>query len=329
VALSEASPTAKALRTLELLQLRPGISADALSMSLGVSDRAVRRYVQILREAGIPIDSSPGRYGGYRLGRGARQPPIQFTAGEALGLVMAVLDGHHAAADPHDPAGSALGKLIRSLPGNVGRQAEGMRKHALAASDTRAARPDPAVTSAAVAAIAAQRRVRISYRSASGSARDIEVDPWAVVVRHGRWYLLGFSLYAGASRSYRVDRIASVTELGTAVEPPTDLDPVAFLEAHLGQGWPLETHVVFEAPYEAVAPHIAAPMGRLVAEGERCVLRGTTNNPAMVAGEWLAAIPFPFRVLGGPELRHAVADLAGRMRAAVTDHAVTKAPGPQ
>jgi len=316
MALPEASPTAKALRTLELLQLRPGISADALAMSLGVSDRAVRRYIQILREAGIPVDSSPGRHGGYRLGRGARQPPIQFTAGEALSLVMAVLDGHHAAADATDPAGAALGKLIRSLPGSIGRQAERMRSHALAAADPRAARPDPAVTSAAVAAIASQRRVRISYRSASGSLRDIEVDPWAVVVRRGRWYLLGFSRYAGATRTYRVDRIAAVTELDVVVEPPADLDPVAFLEDHLGRGWPLETHVAFDAPYQDVAPYIAAPMGRLVADGRGCVLRGTTNNPAMVAGEWLSAMPFPFRVIGGPELRAAVAELAERLRAA-------------
>lgn len=57
-------------------------------------------------------------------------------------------------------------------------------------------------------------------------------------------------------------------------------------------------------------------MGRLVAEGPRCVLRGTTGNPAMVAGEWLAAIPYPFRVIGGPELRDAVAEVARRMRAA-------------
>lgn len=319
MALSEASPTAKALRTLELLQLRPGITAEQLAMSLAVSGRAVRRYVQTLREAGIPVDSSPGRYGGYRLGRGTRQPPIQFTAGEALGLVMAVLDGHHAAADPDDPAGSALGKLIRSLPGNVGRQAEHMRSHAQAAGDPHAARPDPAVTSALVDAIAARRRVRIAYRSASGSARDHEVDPWAVVVRHGRWYLLGLSQRAAAARTYRVDRVAGVAELAATAEPPSDLDPVAFLEEHLGKGWPLETHVVFDAPYHAIAPYIPAPMGRLVPEGPRCRLRGTTSNPAMVAGEWLAAIPFPFEVAGGPELRDAVAELARRLRAAVPD----------
>ena len=77
--------------------------------------------------------------------------------------------------------------------------------------------------------------------------------------------------------------------------------------------------MAFDAPYEAVAPYIPAPMGRLVAEGLRCRVRGTTSNPAMVAGERLAAIPFPFRVLGGPELRDAVAELGRRLRAAVAE----------
>src|SRR4029077_12236863 len=94
----------------------PGITADRLADKLGVTDRAVRRYMCILREAGIPVDSVRGPYGGYRVGRGLRLPPLMFSATEALGVVMAVLDGHHDAADPTDPVGSALGKIMRALP---------------------------------------------------------------------------------------------------------------------------------------------------------------------------------------------------------------------
>src|SRR5262245_44035451 len=64
------SPTARALLALELVQGSPGITADVLAERLGVSERAARRYVGILREAGIPIESVRGPYGGYRLGRG-------------------------------------------------------------------------------------------------------------------------------------------------------------------------------------------------------------------------------------------------------------------
>jgi len=103
---SESSPTARALLALELVQSSPGITANRPADTLGVSERAARRYVAILREAGIPIESVRGRYGGYRAGRGLRLPPLMFSAAEALGLVMAVLDGHHDASDPTDPVGT-------------------------------------------------------------------------------------------------------------------------------------------------------------------------------------------------------------------------------
>lgn len=195
---------------MEILQNRPGVTADELAASLGVTERAARRYVGILREAGVPVESTRGRHGGYRLGRGTRLPPVVFTEHEALGLVMAVLDGQPAAADVDDLIGAALGKVIRALPESVGRQAAALREHASAAPDRYSARPDHPTTSALVAAIAARRRVLVTYRSESGNEWEAEVDPWAVVVRYGRWYLLCHSHRADAIRTYRVDRIRAV-----------------------------------------------------------------------------------------------------------------------
>ncbi|MFI6498078.1 helix-turn-helix transcriptional regulator [Nonomuraea typhae] len=314
---TDLSPTARALRALEILRARPGLTGGELAACLGVTERAARRYVGILREAGIPVESVRGPYGGYRLGRGTRLPPVAFTEPEALGLVMAVLDGQPAAADAGDLVGGALSKVIRALPESVGRQAAALREHASAAPDRFSARPDPATTSALVAAIADRRRVVIAYRSESGDEWEAEVDPWAVVVRYGRWYLLCHSHRADAVRTYRVDRVRRVRRSAHAFEPPGDLDPVAALEENLGLGWTFATRVVFDAPLAEVAPWIRPPMGRLEPSGGGCVLVGSTRNPAMYAQEWLANVPLPFRVEGGPELRAAVAALAARLTAAV------------
>ena len=91
------------------------------------------------------------------------------------------------------------------------------------------------------------------------------------------------------------------------------------LEQHLGTGWQFKTKVVFDAPCQEAARYIRPPMGRLrsIDDGARCVLTGTTSNPAMYAGEWLAAIPIPFHVAGGPELRAAVAAVTDRLTAAL------------
>jgi predicted DNA-binding transcriptional regulator YafY len=315
---ADLSPTARALRALEVLQTRRSATASELAEWLGVTERAARRYVGILREAGIPIESARGPYGGYRLGRGTRLPPVVFTEPEALGLVMAVLDGQPAAAaGADDLVGSALGKVIRALPESVGRQAAALREHASAAPDRYSARPDPLTTSALVAAIAARRRVLVGYQSESGSEWEAEVDPWAVVARHGRWYLLCHSHRVGAIRTYRIDRVRAVQQTAHPFEPPDGLDPVAAVEENLGTGWEFSARVVFHAPRDEVAPWIRPPMGRLEPSGDGCVLVGSTRNPAMYAQEWLASVPFAFRVDGGPELRDAVAAVASRFAAAL------------
>jgi predicted DNA-binding transcriptional regulator YafY len=50
----DVSPAARALLALEVIQDNPGITAQQLGDRLGVSDRAARRYVAILREAELP-----------------------------------------------------------------------------------------------------------------------------------------------------------------------------------------------------------------------------------------------------------------------------------
>lgn len=311
------SPTARALRALEILQLAPGTTGAQLGERLGVSERAARRYVAILREAGIPVHSSRGRDGGYRLGRGTRLPPVSFTEQEAVELVMAVLAAHPTAAGADGLVGAALSKVIRALPERVGRRAAVLREHSTTAPDRSAVQPDAALTSALVVAIESHRCVRLRYHSASGNEWDADVDPWAVVVRHGRWYLLCHSHRSGAVRGYRVDRVLAVEQTGDAFTPPDGLDPVAALEQNLGEGWEFPTRVVFDAPPAEVAPWIRRPMGRLDAHPDGCVLVGSTSNPAMYAQEWLAGVPFAFRVEGGPELRETMATLAARCAAAV------------
>ncbi len=313
----DASPTARALRALEILQTRAGTTADQLAERLGVTERAARRYVGILREAGIPVESTRGPHGGYRLGRGTRLPPVVFTQAEALVLVMAVLDSQPAATDADDLVGAALTKVIRALPESVGRQAAALREHAAATPDRSATRPDPATTSALVTAAAARHSVELTYRSGTGNEWRAEVDPWAVVVRHGRWYLLCHSHRADAVRTYRVDRVRAVQQTPRTFVPPDPLDPVAALEQNLGIGWEYPTDVVFDAPLAEVAHWIRPPMGRLEPAGTGCVLTGSTSNPAMYAEEWLSTIPFPCHVRGGPELRAAVAAVAARFTAAL------------
>ncbi len=322
------SPTARALVALELIQANPGITADRLADKLGVSDRAVRRYVGILREAQVPIESVRGPYGGYRVGRGHRLPPLMFSAAEALGLVMAVLDGHHSPNDQADPVGSALSKIVRALPQQIAVLVEAVRRTTAPAPDRSAARPDPETTAALVRACSDHRQVRLDYRTEAGSEWLLDVEPWAVVVRHARWYLLCWSRAKNARRAYRIDRIRGVNVLDTTFTPPADIDPVAMLEDHLGTGWEYDVEVVINTSVDVASRCLPRTLGRLdAADAETTRLVGSTSNPTWYA-EQLVALPAPYRIIRCPELQEAARVLGHRLHSAGTEPDRVRASGP-
>ena len=243
-----------------------------------------------------------------------------FTATEALGLVMAVLDGHHDAGDPTDPVGSALGKLMRALPEPVAAQAEAVRRSTAPAADRAAARPDPATTTALVQACSDRRRVRLGYRSEAGSEWVAEVDPWAVVVRHGRWYLLCHAHAADARRAYRIDRVRDVAAARRrpSPSPPTSTRSPSWRTTSPPAG-SSTCEVLIDAPLDRVARCVPRTLGRLEAlDADRTRLVGSTSNPWWYA-EQLAGLPAAFQVVGGPELRHTTRVLGERLLAASED----------
>jgi predicted DNA-binding transcriptional regulator YafY len=306
----DVSPTARTLMVLELIQNSPGITADQLGEKLGVSERAARRYVAILREADIPIESVRGPYGGYRVGRGLRLAPLMFSATEALGLVMAVLEGPRGADDPVE---NALGKIIRVLPEPIARSTDAIRRVSARGPDPGARTPDPEITAALVSHSTACRRVVIHYRRHYGEEWPMDVDPWAVVVRRGRWYLLCWSHTKDSQRVLRVDKVTKVEPQGLDFTPPADLDPLAAVEEHLAMGWKYPIEVIIDAPRDDVAHWISRSMGRLEAIDETHTrLLASTDEPYWYAGQ-LTLQPFPYRILQSPELKTAARNIAHRL----------------
>jgi predicted DNA-binding transcriptional regulator YafY len=307
----DASPTARALLALEVIQNSPGITAHRLGGRLGVTERAARRYVAILREADLPIESVSGPHGGYRLGRGMRLPPLMFTAAEAMGMIMAVLEGHRNAANPADPVGSALSKIIRALPERVAGPVRAFREVS-APHSAPEVRASPELTTQLIESCTAARRLRLAYRMGKAD-RVMDVDPWAVVLRHSRWYLLGWSHTVQAQRVLRVDRVVTIEALPDTFTPPRELDALRTLEEHLSQGWTHPVDVLVDATVEQTSRWVPRSLAHLEPDDEnRTRLLATTNEPDWYAQK-LAAIPVPFRVLSSPELQRATAALGQRL----------------
>ena len=110
-------PTTRLLALLELLQARGRMTGSEIAGRLEVGERSVRRYVERLREIGIPVEGERGRHGAYSLRPGFRLPPLMFTDEEALGLTLGLLAARRLGLSGVAPAvEGALAKVERVMP---------------------------------------------------------------------------------------------------------------------------------------------------------------------------------------------------------------------
>ena len=143
----------------------------------------------------------------------------------------------------------------------------------------------------------------------------MDVDPWAVILRHSRWYLLCWSHTRAARRVLRVDRIASAAPLPDTFTPPS-LDPLRVLEEHLSQGWKFPVDVLIDAPPADVAWWLPRSLGTLSPAGDgQTRLLASTDTPDWYAGR-LAVLPYSFQVKESAPLRDALTELGRRLIAA-------------
>ncbi len=87
-------------------------------------------------------------------------------------MVMAVLEGHHEAADSTDPVANALRKIMRALPEAVAAQAELVRRTARPVPNRYAAPADPSITAQLVHASSLHRLVRDQLPAGGGHRVD-------------------------------------------------------------------------------------------------------------------------------------------------------------
>ena len=166
-----------------------------------------------------------------------------------------------------------------------------------------------------------RHRVCLDYRGTRSSSRPIEIDPWAVVVRYGRWYLLGWSHTASARRVLRVDRIASIELRPDRFEPPVDLDPIRDIDTHLSQAWPHRVVVEIEAPVEDARRWVPHQLGVLEPlTDDRTRLVGSTADIGWYAGH-LTALEADCTIIEPPALAEVAQRLGERLHRAGTSPA--------
>ncbi|WP_426172052.1 helix-turn-helix transcriptional regulator [Microbacterium sp. DWRC1-3] len=211
------NPTGRALQLLSLLQTNRFWPCAELAARLGVTERTVRRDLDRLRELGYPVDSTSGRYGGYRLATGAHVPPLILDDEEAVAVAIGLRYAAEAAINGIEETSlRALAKIEALLPHRLRRRVSAL--HSSVASLRRAADDDvihPESLSVFAAACRDHEHVRFDYRRTREERSRRHVEPHQLVTAGRRWYLVAWDRDRGDWRTFRLDRIQAPRPVGT------------------------------------------------------------------------------------------------------------------
>lgn len=315
-------PTTRLLALLELLQARGRMTGSEIAGRLEVGERSVRRYVERLREIGIPVEGERGRYGAYVLRPGFRLPPLMFTDEEALGLTLGLLAARRLGLSGVAPAvEGALAKVERVMPVALRERVRDLEETVTPAVAPPATPPTGEVVLKVASAVRGRKRIHLRYRSGHSEETEREVDPYGVVHREGFWYTFGYDHLRGGTRLFRLDRILDVEVLEAGFVRPAGLESqegVLRTVANLpGDDWSVE--VLLETTL-AEAREEVPPMTAALEEVEGgVILRCSTSDLAWMA-RVLSGLSCQFVVRRPAELREAlrhhaaeIRDLAGRI----------------
>lgn len=220
------------VQLLLLLQTRGRLTAAQLAAELEVSVRTVYRDVEALHAAGVPLYGEAGHAGGYQLVEGYRTRLTGLTQPEADSLFLTGLPGPAQELGLGAEVAAAWLKLTASLPPELRDRATRIQQRFHLDAPTWYAEPDdtPALAVAADA-VWRERRIHVEYhrwRAPTEVTRTL--DPYGLVLKAGRWYLVAASRRIS---TYRVSQIQSLTVLDEGFQRPAGFDLAAFWASYL------------------------------------------------------------------------------------------------
>jgi predicted DNA-binding transcriptional regulator YafY len=200
------------------LQTKRLLTATELADRFSVSVRTIYRDIRALEQGGVPIVTEEGK--GYSLLEGYRLPPIMFTETEANALITAeqlVLKNKDAS-------------FVKEYSGAIGKIKAVLRHHDKESANLLAERVlfshnvenDRTSTHLSALQLALTRfsLSQIDYYSPdSNETTRRTVEPFALLSTQENWLLVAWCRLRKAYRTFRLDRIRSLTILQEQFEP--------------------------------------------------------------------------------------------------------------
>ena len=306
--------SARLLRLLTLLEVRPQWSGADLAARLEVTSRTLRRDMAKLRSLGYPVHAEPGVAGGYRLGAGAALPPLLLDDEEAVAVALSLrTSAAHAVTGIGEASVRALAKLEQVLPSRLRERAAAIGQATVPLTG-----PAPAVSADTLTTIARgcrhHERLEFGYRSPGGGLTARAVEPHRLVQAGYRWYLVARDVDRDDWRTFRADRIDGPRLTGVRFMPRDPPDAAAFVaRAVTTAPYRYQARVLVQAPPEVVAEYMPPSVGVLEPAGDGgCVVTSGADSLDMLVFH-IAAMDLNFTVLEPPELIERVQALAARL----------------
>ncbi|MCM6772020.1 transcriptional regulator [Nocardia sp. CDC159] len=313
--------SARLLHLLTLLQTRAVWTGPELVDELAVSPRTVRGDIEKLRELGYPVYSTPGAAGGYRLGPGAKLPPLLLDEDEAAAVALGLGGAAPGSVAGFEAASArALTKLDQVLPSRVRHRVESLQASTVIPGHS-GAEADPVVLTEIAAAVRDHHRLRFDYRTHDGTAQRRSAEPHRLVYLGRRWYLVAWDLDRSDWRTFRVDRIRPRTPTGPRFpprEPPTD-DLVAFVSAGRRIArLRYRAKVTVHRPAADLVGWMPDGIAVEPVDDHRCIVHAGGDTPHVLAAH-ITFIDADYEVDGSPEVLAALRTIGQRCAAAIPE----------
>jgi predicted DNA-binding transcriptional regulator YafY len=309
-------PSMRVLTVLELLQAHERISGQELADALEVSVRTVQRYILRLQDLGVPLESSRGPGGAYRLARGFRMPPLMLGAEEAFAIALGLDALSHLGLSEIAPAAiGARTKLSRMLPLGLGERVDAVRSTLMLEEPRIVKATDVSHLILLAAAATARQCVQITYCSDMQAITQRTIEPYGVLQYEGRWLMAAFCQLRNDMRLFRVDRIEEATTTAETFQREIDFDLRSFIYERLAVAeadWYVEVWI--DRPLDFVKSRLPRAMALLTEESG-----GTRFECSSSSLEYLAMTLLPLspdlEIRRPDELRTAFQNVAARASA--------------
>jgi predicted DNA-binding transcriptional regulator YafY len=303
------SPTTRLLTVLELLQSNARITGPELAARLEVPVRSVRRYITMLRDIGIPVDSDPGRYGAYYLRRGFRLPPLMFTNPEILAIILGLMAVRRLGLTATPGVESVAAKIERVLPDELKAQTRAIQ--GVLTLNIPAYQNSSAELIAQFSLAAHQNsQLWLQYRGSRNDISERIVDVYGLVYHSGYWYAAAFCHLRDGLRTFRLDRVQQARLLETTFKAPKNFDALDYLFnalANMPGVWQIE--VLLKLPLEEARSRVPGNIATLEQEPDGVMLRTYSDTLEWMA-RFLVGLRCPLVVYQPPQLRDALRQLA-------------------